>query len=93
MKTMLNVKMDKALKEKAQKVAKELGLPLSTIVKNYLNEFVDERRVVFSDHPMPNAETRKRLDKALRDVRKGSNLSPSFKNTDEALRYLDSQSQ
>lgn len=90
MKAMLNIKVDKTLKERAQKVAKELGLPITTVVNNYLREFVEERRVVFSDHPMPNRRTRMELDAALKDVREGKNLSPAFKSVGDAIRYLES---
>ena len=89
-KTVINIKLDKDLKEEAQRLAKELGLPITTVVSNYLREFVKERRVVFSDHPTPNAKTRKELDAALKDVRHGRNLSPTFKGVGDAIRYLNS---
>ena len=39
-KTLLNVKTDKRLKRDAQRVARELGLPLSTIMNAYLRDLV-----------------------------------------------------
>ena len=43
MKTILNIKVDKAEKEKAQQIAAEMGLPLSTIVNVHLREFIRTR--------------------------------------------------
>ena len=40
MNTTMLIKTDKALKVKAQKLAKEMGLPLGTLVNNYLKTFV-----------------------------------------------------
>ncbi len=87
---MLNIKTEKKLKEKAQKVATELGLPLTTVINNYLREFVEERRVVFSNHPMLNIKTREELDGILKDIRDDKNLSPTFKNVADAIQYLKS---
>ena len=46
MKTMINIKADKEVKESAQRVAAELGLPLSTVINAYLKE-LSERSSVF----------------------------------------------
>ena len=88
MKTVINIKIDKGIKEKAQKVAKDLGIPLGTVIKNYLNDFIEEERVVFANHPTPNTQTRKRLNAALKDVREGKNLSPILNNAQAAIDYL-----
>ena len=44
-KTMLNVKTDATLKRTAQRIAKEMGVPLSIIVNAELKRFITERRV------------------------------------------------
>ena len=51
MKTMINIKTDKEVKENAQKIARELGLPLSTVINAYLKEFIRDREVSFSLEP------------------------------------------
>jgi len=89
MKTMLNIKIDKDLKESAQKVAKDIGLPLSAVMNNFLKDFVIQKRVVFADYPMPNKATRKILDRITSDIEEGKNLSPSFTNAEDALAWLD----
>jgi len=87
--TIINIKTDKLLKNNAKKLAKEFGLPLSAILNSYLKEFVREKRIVFSEPPMPNAKTRKILDMALFDVKKSKNLAGPFYSAQEMDRFLD----
>ena len=84
---MINIKTEAAVKREAQKVARELGLPLGTIVNAYLQGLIREKRVVFSAPPTPNARTQKLLRKIARD-RKGRNSRGPF-TYEEAVRYLD----
>ena len=85
---MMNIKVDKDLKIKAQKVAKDLGLPMSIVINNYLREFVDEKRVVFDELLVPNKRTARILRQADKDYKEGKNLSPTFSNMQEAIDYL-----
>jgi addiction module RelB/DinJ family antitoxin len=89
MDAVLNFKTDKKLKTEAQKVAKDLGLPLGTIMNNYLKRLVQERTVVFEDLQV-NEKTLLQLRKASADAKKGINLSPRFDNVDDAIAWLDS---
>ena len=90
-KTVINIKTDKGLKLEAQEVAKDLGLPLGTLINAYLRDLVHERRAVFTTHPMPNNKTKKILDRALNDVKKGNvkESSPVFDNAKDAIAWLD----
>jgi addiction module RelB/DinJ family antitoxin len=88
MKTMLNIKLDKKLKEKAKKVARDLGLPLNTIINRYLKDLIHERRVIFADHPMPGARFRKILSEILGDVRAQKNTVGPFSNADDMIKSL-----
>ena len=88
--TVINIKTDKSLKNNAQKLARGFGLLLSAIVNTYLKEFVRERRIVFSESPIPNARTRKILDRALVDIKQGKNITGPFQSTKEMDVYLDS---
>jgi len=45
MNTVISVKIDKDLKEAAQAVAKDAGLPLSTLISAYLRQVVATRRI------------------------------------------------
>lgn len=75
MKTIINVKTDDTLKKEAQEVAKDLGLPLGTIINNFLKSFVVEKRVVFGEQLEPNIQTQKILDEAISDIKKEKNLT------------------
>lgn len=46
--TILNIKTDKKLKSEAQKVAGELGVPLSTVLNAFLKQFVRDKEITFS---------------------------------------------
>lgn len=67
-KTVLNIKTERKLKRRAQKVARGLGLPLGTIMNAYLREFVREKRIVFSMPPTPNIRTQKLLQDIREDI-------------------------
>ncbi len=89
-KTVLNIKVNKDLRESAREVARDLGLPLGTIINSYLRRLVDERRVEFVAHPMPNKETQKLLDEIDKDIKEGKNLVGPFNNAKEMDIYLNS---
>ncbi|MEX2033391.1 MAG: hypothetical protein WD889_02410 [Candidatus Colwellbacteria bacterium] len=90
-KTVINVKVDKDTKKKAQNLAKELGLPLSTIINANLKEFVRSGEVTFSVEPKLKPEVWKILRKASTDYKTGKNISPVFQSAKEAIRYLKSK--
>ena len=89
-KTMINIKTDSKLKAKAQKVARELGLPLGTIINRYLQTFVIDQRVIFERPEIPNAETAKILRQAQRDIESGNKkgFSPAFDDVEDAIAWL-----
>ncbi len=89
-KTTINIKADKEVKEKAQKVARDLGMPLSTIINAYLNQFIRTKEVHFYIEGELKPSVKKRLDRLQKEASEGKNLSPSFKNTKDAVNYLNS---
>lgn len=89
MDAVLNFKTNKKLKLEAQKVAKDLGLPLGTIMNHYLNEFVLERKVLFTDHPKPTKAVVEELKKLSLDVKNKKNISPAFDNIEDAIAWLN----
>lgn len=91
MKTIINIKADKEVKEGAQKVAKELGLPLSTIINAYLKQFMRNREAYFSITPRMTPELEELIGVAQRDYKKKKNLSPLFSSAKEAVLYLRSK--
>ena len=90
MKTVLNVKTDKEVKEKAQKIAKEMGIPLSVVVNSYLKSFIKERSFTASLEPQLKDEVWEEMKRAVLDAKKGKNVSPVFDNAEDAIRWLNS---
>lgn len=91
MKTMINIKADREVKEKAQMVAQELGLPLSTIINAYLRQFIRNKEVHFFVEGELKPSVKKRLNRLHKDVKEGKNLSPVFDSAEEAIRWLHSK--
>lgn len=87
-KTVINVKVDKDVKRKAKFLAKELGLPLSTIVNANLKEFIRSGEVAFSIEPKLKPEVWKELRKASADYRAGENISPEFSSAEDLIKHL-----
>lgn len=99
MKTMINIKADRSVKIQAQKVAKKLGMPLSTVINGYLREFVRTETVHFSLRdtlPLGKPEgilkpaVKRRLARLHKDVMEGKNLVGPFRTGAEMNKYLDS---
>ena len=86
----MNIKIDPPLKQKATRVAARLGLPLGTIMNNYLRQFVRDGKVTFEEALQPNKATTKRLLAAERNIAIGKNLSPIFNTPQELFKYLNS---
>jgi antitoxin component of RelBE/YafQ-DinJ toxin-antitoxin module len=88
-KTVLTVKTDKKVKQEAQKTARELGLPLGTIINAYLRELAREKRVLFSVPPTPNKRLQNLLKKIKGGIAKRRRLAKPL-TYDEAIEHLDS---
>ncbi len=91
MKALINIKTDKEVKKNAQELAAKLGLSLSDVINASLRNFIRTREVYFSDIPRMTPELEKLLDKVEEDINEGKNLSPAFKNMDDAIEYLEKQ--
>lgn len=88
MKTVLNIKTDKDVKERAQALAKHMGIPLSTVVNAYLKEFVASGEFRITREPELRPEVKRELKKQLADARAGKNMSPAFTNVEDAIAWL-----
>ena len=89
MKTLISIRADTDVKREAQKAAKELGIPLSTIVNAYLKQLGREQRINFVVPLRPNKKTAKLLRRASKDFSKGRNVSRFFATADDMDAYLD----
>ena len=89
--TILNVKTDKKLKADAQKVAAELGVPLSTVVNAFLKQFVRDKEITFSANEYrPTPYLIDLIEEAEREYEAGETSGP-FETADEMIKYLNSK--
>ncbi len=91
MTTVLNVKIDDELKREAQKAAKAMGLPISTVVAASLRDFVRTRTITISDPPRLKPEVEAELLRIAEDARNGINVSPEFSSVEESFVWLDAE--
>lgn len=86
--TAIYIKTQRQTKEEAQKVAKQLGLSLSTVINGFLKQFIKTKTVTFSTSAEePSDYLIKLMKKAKEDYKKGK-ASPVFDNTEDALAWL-----
>ena len=86
---MINIKTDKKIKQQAQKVAKELGLPLGTVLNAYLREFIRTKKASFGIPPKMTPRLEKLISQVEKDIKLGRNMSPAFTSGKEMDDYLD----
>lgn len=67
--SVINLKTDPELKERAVRTADKLGISLSAVLNNELRRFAAEQSVVFDVPEVPNDATQKslKISKALMD--------------------------
>ena len=83
-------KTEPEIKQEAQKVARKLGISLSSLVNAYLKQVVRTRRVEFDLGEEPSEYLKSVLKKAEEDYRTGK-TSPAFRSGEEAAKWLDKQ--
>ncbi len=85
------IKTDPEVKAKAQKVAKELGLSLSSLLNGWLRQLIKTKTVSFSaGDEIPNEYLIKTIKQAEKD-RKAGKASPIFRTGEEAVKWLEDQ--
>lgn len=89
MKTVINIKINKEIKENAQKLARELGLSLSDVLNASLRNFLRTREVYFSAIPRMTPEFERFLGNVEKNIKEKKNLSPAFSSLDQINDYLD----
>ena len=60
--TLITVRTERKVKERAQSIARDIGVPLGTLINAYLKNFVREERIVLTVASEPNTQTRRTLD-------------------------------
>jgi len=90
MRTVINIKTEKEVKTRAQKLANEMGFSLSAVINAYLKQFVRNKEVHFSIAPKMSPELEALLGKMEFDIQRGRNMSGSFSTKKEINKYLAS---
>ena len=90
MKTTTAVKLDKDIKYKAQRLAREFGLPLSTVINAQLKQFVRDREIVLSEIPRMSTYLEKLIEEIQDDLENGKNMSPVLSTPKDIDKYFAS---
>lgn len=90
MKTVINIKADRDMKIKAQKTAKRMGLPLSSVLNAFLYQFVAEQEVTFSVPLKPSKWLQKILRETEKDFKEGKNIEGPFYSAKDMIKSLKS---
>ena len=88
---MINLRIDKGIKQEAQKLAEAMGIPLSTLINAYLKQLVRNREVHISAASKMSPYLEKIIAEAEEDFRAGKNISPEFDNAEDAIKWLNSR--
>lgn len=89
MNTVISVKVDQAVKESAQEVARSAGISLSTLINSYLRQISATRRIEL----YAPEQASPKLDAMIAEVEKeiaSGKVSDTFTNADDFLTALDS---
>lgn len=89
MKSVINIKTEKEIKENAQKIAKDIGLSLSDVINASLRNFIRTREVYFSAIPRMTPEFERLVGRIDKDIKEKKNLSPSLSSSKKINDYLD----
>lgn len=89
MKTTINIKADKEVKEQAQEIAEDLGLPLSGVINAFLKDFIRSRSISFSTIPRMTPVLEDILGGIEEDIKSKKKMSPTFYSSGSANAYLD----
>lgn len=87
-KTLLTIKTDKVIKEMAQSVAEEIGVPLSTVMNAFLKQFVRDKEVSFSASYNPSPYLREMIAISEKEFAEGKFTSSN--GVDQLMKNLES---
>ncbi len=88
--TSVHIKLEANIKKQAQQTAEELGLSLSAVMKVLLKQFIRTKRLSVSlDEEEPSEYMIQALKSSDYEYKEGK-ASPSFTNTRDSFKWLDS---
>jgi len=88
MNTTMLIKTNKELKNEASRIAKEMGVPLTTVVNAFLAQFVRDKRLNISIEPMPNKVKLALWESISKESDKDMKNTKSYTNADELIADL-----
>lgn len=89
MNTTMTFKIDKEVKAKAQDTAKQMGIPLSTLINAYLRDMAATGRVEFTASEQMTPQMERIIEGFQEEIKRGDTVGP-FVSTEEAIEFLDS---
>ncbi len=86
--TVINIKTNPDVKSKAQAIAEELGLSLSSVINALLRQFVRTKAINLdlTREEIPSPYLKKMLKESMEDIKKGRVYS--FHNPKDAVAFL-----
>ena len=85
------IKTQPEIKAKAQKIAKNLGLSLSSLMDSWLKQFVKTKSATLSaEEERPSKYLIESIRKSEEQLKKGE-TSPTFDNAKDAIEWLHKQ--
>jgi addiction module RelB/DinJ family antitoxin len=85
----VNFKTDEATKAKAQKVANQIGIPLSNLLNAYLYELANTGSVHFTASEPMTKKMEELIEVAKKEIAAGE-VSGPFETLEEMFEHLDS---
>ncbi len=86
MQTTFIIKTDSQLREEARAAAKELGVPLTTVVNALLKQFVRDRKITLSSEPSPSRAKLALWESISEEM--DSEKGRKFSSADDLLKHL-----
>lgn len=89
--TVVATKVDPQTKKEAMETARDLGMPLSVVIKAFLKQFIKTKTITFSARgEEPNEYLKSVMRQAEENWKKGKH-SPVFETGEEAVAWLEKQ--
>lgn len=82
------IKTNKALKDEASRLAKELGIPLTTVINAYLGQFVREKKISLSLEPTMSHKKLQEFLAIADEMDKGKNIGVRVNNKEDLFKHL-----
>ena len=84
----MNIRMDKNIKEQAQKLFSEFGLDMTTAINIFLRQSIREQKIPFELRlNTPNKETLEALEE-VQQMKKNPSIGKSYDNVDDMMKEI-----